>query len=134
MRRPKRRLFAATALLIAIACGVGIGIHRLSPGDAPVLSEHRPIAASAPSKQLGESCTENGGSACFSGLCLHVSADRNAGYFCSRTCASSQDCPREWNCAQIYPAADASVCVPPANWEARLTASKRSPLKGEVKP
>jgi len=129
MRRTRRTLLPAAGLLIAVACGVGIGIHRLSTGDTPVLAEHRPLEVAAPSKELGESCTENGGSACFSGLCLHVSPDRNAGYFCSRACTSSQDCPKEWNCAQIYPAADASACVPPASWESKLAVAKSSGVR-----
>ena len=117
-----RRWLLATALLIAVACGVEIGVHHLVGGNTPVLTEHRPLQASGASKELGEDCAQHGETECRSRFCLHVSPDRNAGYFCSRSCATSQDCPLDWSCAQIYPSAQASACVPPPNWASKLAA------------
>jgi hypothetical protein len=77
-----------------------------------VLTEHRFAAAGAKTRQLGEDCTQAGSLQCASGICLHVEADRNAGYVCSKACSSSSDCPPAWGCIQVFPAPDSSFCVP----------------------
>src|SRR4051812_49320523 len=58
-----------------------------APVSSRVLTEHRPLAAaSSPSKSIGEDCTTYGRAECLSGICLHVKAQPNAGYFCSKRC------------------------------------------------
>src|SRR5215472_14829056 len=128
MRNTQKWLLTA-ALLAAVACGVEIGIHHAPGAEAPIFAEHRPLKAGSPSQHLGESCDAGGESECFSRLCLHVSSDRNAGYFCSRGCTNTYDCPADWSCAQIYPSADASACVPPRGWVSKLAATRSAPRR-----
>jgi hypothetical protein len=77
-----------------------------------VLTEHRPLRSEKATKPLGADCTEEGASACLSGLCLHVKPGRKEGYVCSRACQGEQDCPRNWRCAQVYPTSEGRLCVP----------------------
>src|SRR5215831_8905164 len=99
------------------ALALGFTLFAACTTDGPsspdaVLSEHRFAASAAKTKQLGEDCTQAGSAQCTSGICLHVEADRNAGYICTKACSSSSDCPRTWGCTQVFPAPDSSFCVP----------------------
>ncbi len=135
MKTEKKPWHVVGALLVAVACGVGVqSFQYFYSGSEQVFSEHRPLQVSRATKQLGEECTEHGGSECLSSFCLHVRPDRNAGYFCSRSCATSFDCPMDWSCAQIYPSAEASFCVPPATWQARVAAARTNPSHPSVTP
>jgi hypothetical protein len=113
--RKIQRLGFIVALLTACACGS-------SPNSrSEVFTEHRPVAgttAQTPSRHLGEDCTANGYAICLSRLCGHFAASPSRGYFCSRTCETFQNCPRDWKCNQVFPTATrGSMCVPPSNWD-----------------
>ncbi len=77
-----------------------------------VLTEHRSREVGEAAKQVGEDCTENGATACLSGVCLHVKPGREEGYLCSRACQDEKECPRDWRCAQVYPTPQGRLCVP----------------------
>jgi hypothetical protein len=101
--------------MLGLATGVWAGCSKsqTEPATAKeVLTEHRPLRAEKATKQLGEDCTANGDSACLSGVCLHVKPGRKEGYVCSRACQSSQECPQNWQCAQVYPTPQGRLCVP----------------------
>ena len=119
-RKRRSVLLSAGALLVGIACGVGVSQLDVgtSPPEQRVLGEHRAaLDGGTPTRQLGEDCTQYGWSACLSGLCLHARTDRNGGYFCSRPCVRQSDCPIGWRCPQIYPGPQGHFCVPPAGWD-----------------
>lgn len=110
----------ALLLLAASACEVP---QEQEPGDGStppvrVLTEHRPVASSyPPDKQVGEDCTAHGYTECISGLCLHAVPIRGQGYFCSKSCLDSSECPRDWRCVQVMPGSSGpGVCQPPAGW------------------
>ena len=104
---------AALLGLLFLACSNG------SSRDAAPFSEHRPTRqVTAATQHLGEDCATTGYQACLSQLCGHFGAAPEAGYFCTRNCSSSLDCPRAWNCAQAYPAPDGMLCIPPSSWDA----------------
>ncbi len=117
----KTTLISSVALLIGIACGVGIStldLEQSSPEHQPVLGEHRDaLDGGTATKQLGEDCARYGWRECASLLCLHSKTDRNGGYFCSRRCVRQSDCPVGWRCPQIYPGPRGHFCVPPALWD-----------------
>jgi hypothetical protein len=104
-------------LMLGLAVGAWAGCSKNqtepeTPVAREVLTEHRPLMTEKATKQVGEDCTENGASACLSGVCLHVKPGRKEGYLCSRACQGSQECPRDWQCAQVYPTAQGRLCVP----------------------
>ncbi len=104
-------------LMLGLAAAVGAGCAKSQPETvAPVaeevLTEHRPLGVEKATKEVGEDCTENGASACLSGICLHVKPGRKEGYVCSRACQGEQDCPRNWRCAQVYPTSQERLCTP----------------------
>jgi len=110
-------------LMLVLATGVSAGCTKThSEPEVPVaerevvgrevLTEHRQLRAEKATKQVGDDCTENGASACLSGVCLHVKPGRKEGYVCSRACQGEQDCPGNWRCAQVYPTAEGRLCVP----------------------
>ena len=108
----KARLVALLALF-SLACSKGN--HQ----DAVPFGEHRPTKqVTTATQRLGEDCAATGYQACLSQLCGHFGSAPEAGYFCSKGCASSQDCPRDWNCSQVYPGPDGMLCIPPASWDA----------------
>lgn len=128
----KWQTFVAFLVAFGVGAACGIGLNSSEEGRLPdkksVLTEHRPLHAAKASKQLGEDCTVYGRTECLSGVCLHVSPDRNTGYFCSSACTRREDCPSEWNCNQLYPGPGGSACVPPSGWTAKA-ASARSPVR-----
>ncbi|QRO01680.1 hypothetical protein JRI60_22985 [Archangium violaceum] len=104
-------------LVLAAGAWAGCGATRVEPeaakGVVPeLLTEHRALRAEKATKQVGEDCTENGASACLSGVCLHVKPGREEGYVCSRACRGEQECPPDWRCAQVYPTPEGGLCVP----------------------
>lgn len=115
------------ALGIGAACGLGLNSSEEEskrPEEKTILTEHRPLTASKASKQRGEDCTVYGRTECLSGVCLHVGADRNTGYFCSSACTRREDCPAEWNCNQLYPGPGGSACVPPSGWTGKVASAR----------
>lgn len=91
-----------------------------TPPPAPfgVVSEHRfaPAPPGEPRRPLGTPCGAHGEAQCESGLCLHAGG-RGWGYFCSRTCTTSQDCALPgWRCAQTLPSPEPRLCVPSREW------------------
>ncbi len=99
---------------LATGVWVGCSANQTEPeaSGTEMLTEHRPLRAEKATKQVGEDCTENGASACLSGVCLHVKPGREEGYVCSRACQGEQECPRDWHCAQVYPTPQGRMCVP----------------------
>jgi len=91
-----------------------------SPNEGAVLTEHRTTPAARATQGLGQSCTVHGASECLSGVCLHTGADQDDGYFCSVTCKAAEECPEQWQCAQVYPNVAQRVCIPPSDWKAAL--------------
>jgi len=118
----KRNLLGGFALLVGIACGVGIGTMHLGDDEhrPTVITEHRALDGGVPTSHVGEDCTLFGRSACISGVCLHAKPARDRGYFCSIRCRNRRDCPVGWQCPQIYPGPQGHFCVPPSNWVAGI--------------
>ncbi|PTL76855.1 hypothetical protein DAT35_47120 [Vitiosangium sp. GDMCC 1.1324] len=116
-RERKERFMRRIVLMLGLATGVWAGCskNQAEPevsGAREVLTEHRPLRAEMATKQMGEDCSENGASACLSGVCLHVKPGREEGYVCSRACQGEQECPQDWRCAQVYPTPQGRLCVP----------------------
>ncbi|WP_181790751.1 hypothetical protein [Myxococcus llanfairpwllgwyngyllgogerychwyrndrobwllllantysiliogogogochensis] len=86
------------------------------PPSGEVFSERRPIQASSPSKQVGESCDSGHGTACISDICLHTRPEPGVGYFCTQRCESDAQCPQDWRCGQVFPTKGGELCVPPEGW------------------
>src|SRR5207248_1212479 len=83
--------------------------------------EHRPSkTVNIATRHLGEDCTAAGYRYCISQLCGHFASAPESGYFCTRKCGASVDCPQQWNCAQVFPGPGGSLCVPPAAWHAAV--------------
>jgi hypothetical protein len=96
-------------------------IERISP-----LSEHSLLLNQQLSndigKQVGEDCSIQGKTECVSGLCIHASLERQGGYFCSKTCSVTAECPKDWKCGPISPnETDVNICLPPKNWKSATT-------------
>ena len=105
------RVFAACVVALSMSCSNGAYW-----GPVP-LSEHRPSTeVTEAALHLGEGCTAAGYAACLSQVCGHFAAAPESGYFCTRTCAASGDCPRDWTCSQVFPGAE-NICVSPASWD-----------------
>lgn len=84
-----------------------------SPATVTVLSEHRFQATTNQGAPLGHDCSAGGTNDCASGLCVHVGAQRNAGYICTVPCNSSIPCPEGWRCGQVHPTdPSARICLP----------------------
>jgi len=112
-----KSLMRRIVLMLGLATGVWAGCSKSQteseePVARAVLTEHRPQKAEKATKQVGEDCTEKGASACLSGVCLHVKPGREEGYVCSRACQSGQECPPNWQCAQVYPTPQGRLCTP----------------------
>src|SRR2546426_12697661 len=82
--------------------------------DSEPFREHRPSLATSATRQLGEDCTLNGYAICLSGLCGHFAVSAGTGYFCTRKCDVTENCPQNWDCNQVHPSA--KICVPPSSW------------------
>lgn len=118
--------------LIVEACVAAVCVSCSSgtTTDARPLAEHRPSAlVAAAARHLGEDCATGGYRSCISRLCGHFAPAPESGYFCSRACTRSVDCPRDWNCAQAFPAPGGSVCVPPAGWRAGVAVPRDGGLE-----
>ena len=79
---------------------------------ASVLTEHQFSVSAKKAKRIGEDCSLHGSSECLSGVCLHTSPHRHAGYICSQTCSSTSDCPANWSCVQGLLGEVSGVCMP----------------------
>ena len=124
----RRMSWARVVALVGLTLGCGTtevespkGM-RPAPPRAGVLTEHRPQGAGNGSRGVGEDCTGQGGSACLSGVCLHVKPGREQGYVCSQPCQTPGDCPSQWRCAQLYPTPKGRLCTPPSAPEADAAA------------
>jgi hypothetical protein len=119
-KRSLALLAAVGSVLLVIACGIGLSTRDESSKPGPLFTQHQPLTVPSPTKAVGEDCALNGASVCLSGLCLHSKPDKDVGYFCSKTCTNSRDCPSNWQCVQYYPGSDNQACVPPASWVAAV--------------
>ncbi|RKG81649.1 hypothetical protein D7V88_26120 [Corallococcus terminator] len=85
--------------------------------DVKVVTEWRPKAVdrNAPKLAVGESCVEGGDSSCESGRCVHMpGAGLGQGYYCTRECTRTAECPAEWPCVKVAPGVSEGLCQPKA--------------------
>ena len=88
------------------------------PQTAPVgrvVTEWRPrtLSSDEPKREVSESCVDAGDSACLSGRCVHASgAGLGQGYFCTKACTQSEECPAGWPCAILDPTTREGLCQP----------------------
>lgn len=69
---------------------------------------------------VGTDCTAGGERSCHTGVCAHVLAEYDRGYFCSAACQSDKHCPLDWTCRPMLPGRDdLGICFPPPGWTAR---------------
>ncbi len=67
----------------------------------------------AHNKPVGGDCTAGRTSDCASGLCVKGTFDFDAGYYCSKECASVADCPSAlWACVEAMPGPHGRICTP----------------------
>ena len=115
----RRVLWFLCAAVIPFAAGCGDKEAAPATSPAPtVFTEHRfesaPTLTTADARRgLGADCSRHGAASCSSGLCIHTGARPGDGHVCSRTCVGHEECPRNWNCVQTHPTAEARICVPP---------------------
>lgn len=76
---------------------------------------------------LGEDCRDFGRNACRSNLCIHIGTPPDDAYVCTLRCAASNECPADWNCAQLLPGPQAQYCVPPTGFQPTLVAPRPPP-------
>lgn len=104
------RCYAFAPFFAALICSA---CQPSEPANPPQVSEHAISKAAAyQSLAIGADCTAGGGPQCESGLCLHISADPQHGYVCSRLCQIESDCLTGWKCGQFYPGPDGMACIP----------------------
>jgi hypothetical protein len=117
----KEQSMPSTTVIAACIAAFCFGCSNGSSRETVPFSEHRPAeAVRVATQHLGQDCSAAGYRACVSQLCGHFSPAPESGYFCTRKCATSVDCPQDWNCAQVFPSEAGSLCVPPAGWHARV--------------
>jgi hypothetical protein len=115
----KEQIMPSTRVIAACVAAFYFGCSNGSSQQTMPFSEHRPAEpVGGAARHLGEDCTAAGYQACVSQLCGHFNPAPESGYFCTRRCAALVDCPRHWNCAQVFPGEGGSLCVPPAAWDA----------------
>lgn len=119
-----------SALIVAIAAlGIaGTGCRDQNPEKVEVFSGHHFLASDkAPTKSLGEDCTEGGQAECKDqgAVCFHYQSDPARGYVCSVPCASDADCPVDWTCMSMLPGVEGSrYCSPPPTWIGRVAVER----------
>lgn len=121
-------------LLFPIAASIACGnsVPEASP-PKPVFTEHRPMQAEKPSKQLGEDCTTFGTSECISGTCFHYKPSPREGYVCSQKCQTDEGCPPLWACTSIYAGESNRYCSPPQDWKPQSTAVRVTASTGSTR-
>ena len=108
----------AISTIASLVGGLALGCSNGPAQERTPYGEHRPqTAVTVATKHLGEDCSSAGYQDCVSQVCGHFAAAPESGYFCTRSCTSSIDCPRGWSCAQVYPSDDGRLCIAPSDWD-----------------
>lgn len=83
--------------------------------EGRVVTEWRPksIPWDGVPRAVGESCVEGGHTSCESGRCVHApGAELGQGYFCTRACIETAECPAGWPCVMLDAHTREGLCQP----------------------
>ena len=116
-----RRLSLAVSLLGSMVALVACS----KKSESQALTAHKVQAVSAATKALGQGCNTGGASECLTGFCVATGLKRDQGYFCTRQCATTDDCPDRWNCVQLAPDTP-GACSPPSDWVSAVAEARHA--------
>jgi hypothetical protein len=129
----RRETTLLAAILFGLAALATVGCREKGgsgrAGGAPLTAMQFALSVDA-GLQVGLDCSRGGPDSCVSGLCLHVLPAIDAGFFCSATCDTLNDCAPNWRCVQVLPPGalpDGGVernqfCIPPDGWQSAVAA------------
>lgn len=129
-------------LVLGAVCAVAVAGHLAScgcggPDDSArgpaQFTAHQFLKGGKPARQIGEECSQYGGSQCLTGLCLHHKPDPHSGWVCSKGCLHDGECPsaQGWSCRSILPPVPGNqYCVPPDSWTPKVAIAASPVSKG----
>jgi len=128
----KRLSVGLCVVVLAVGCGRQT---ETSSAEVQVHRAWQPLTWDGGTKRhLGEDCKAYGRTGCADGACVRVGIPGDATELvCTATCASEDDCPETWVCAQAGQTGANGLCVPRRGFAAHAV-EKRTTRRAALPP